>query len=233
MAGAVGCGMSERLVEMLTCALSAHEVVSRQDGNSVAIDSAGLLFLCNEGQAMQHPNTLIIQVSIGTRAPLLGGRTLWTTFAGVGPDVDAAVLNGFEKFLLCPFHVILSALGGHLCDRDYEEWRTHVAPSGEVWRICDSPLLTQGATAPERVPFSQIQDGIVQAVLRAAPLDVHWVEAFYAYLDGQRRAIDVQFDGEPWAEGAAILSDWAYAPTDGYESGRYFFIAIPQESQAA
>jgi len=167
-----------------------------------------------------------MQVAFATEATALGGRTIWNVFAGVGADEEAATKNGFMKFLLGPFHVLLSALGEHVCAQGSEQWRELSGADGSKLRICDSPLITQGFDDPAAVPFDSVCRDLETAFTGLALTGVHWVEAFFAFLNGERTALDVQLDGNPWPEGNRIVENWDFQPSGGYRSGRYFFIAL-------
>lgn len=216
----------EMLNQMMAEALDAHGVRFRQSGGALVLQDAQMSFRTDVQKSTVHPNSVVMQVAFATEAPALDGRVLWNAFAGVGSDEDAAIKNGFAKFLLGPFHVLLSALGDHVCPQGSEEWRELSGENGRKWRICDSPLLTQGFDDPTSVPFASVRAELEKAFMDLAPSGVHWVEAFFAFLNGERSASDVQFDGDAWPEGIRIVESWDFQPASGYKSGRYFFIAL-------
>lgn len=107
-----------------------------------------------------------------------------------------------------------------------EQWRELSSKDGSNWRICDSPLVTQGFDDPGTVPFDYVQSELERAFVGLSLTGVHWVEAFFAFLNGERNALDVQLDGNPWPEGNRIVECWDFQPAGGYQSGRYFFLAL-------
>lgn len=216
----------EPLTEMLASALDAHKVRFRRDGSTLVLQDAPMSFRGDVQKHTTHPNSVVMQVAFATEAPALDGRTVWNVFAGVGADELAATQNGFTKFLLGPFHVLLSALGDHVCEQGSEEWREFSGADGSKWRICDSPLITQGFDDPAAVPFGSVQSELDRAFVALSLTGVHWVEAFFAFLNGERNALDVQIDGSPWPEGNRIVERWEFQPSGGYQSGRYFFVAL-------
>lgn len=218
---------NESLNEMLASALDAHGVLFRREGGALVLQDAPMTLRGDVQKRTTHPNTVVMQIAFATEAAALGGRTIWNVFAGVGLDEDAATKNGFMKFLLGPFHVLLSALGDHICPQGTEQWRELSGSDGSSWRICDSPLITQGFKDPASVPFDSVQSELDKAFTGLALPGVHWVEAFFAFLNGERNALDVQLDGKPWPEGNRIVEKWDFQPGgSGYRSGRYFFIAL-------
>lgn len=215
----------ESLSEMLAGALEAHSVRFRREGSALVLQDAPLVFRADVQKSATHPNSIVMQVAFSTEAPALDGRVIWNVFAGVGADEDSAIKDGFMKFLLGPFHVLLSALGNHVCAQGNEQWHDLSGNDGRQWRICDSPLITQGFDDPSAVPFGSVQSELENAFVGLSLTGVHWVEAFFAFLDGKQNTLDVQLDGNPWPEGNRIIASWDFQSRGGYQSGRYFFIA--------
>ena len=219
--------MSDDLLsEMLASALDAHNVRFRREGGALVLQDAPMTFRGDVQQHTKHPNSMVMQVAFATETPALDGRVIWNVFAGVGENEVAAVKNGFTKFLLGPFHVLLSALGNHDCAQGNEQWHEAADAGGGKWRICDSPLITQGFDDPTAVPFYSVQSELEKAFIGLSLTGVHWVEAFFAFLNGERTALDVQLDGNPWPEGNAIVERWDFQSSGGYQTGRYFFVAL-------
>lgn len=76
--------------------------------------------------------------------------------------------------------------------------------------------------------FSGVSDGVLEPLDFDNEFDeaLDWVEAFFGFLNGERTALDVQLDGNPWPEGNLIVERWGFQPSGGYQSGRYFFVAL-------
>ncbi|QGZ96693.1 DUF6348 family protein [Terricaulis silvestris] len=219
--------MSQDLLsELLAEALVAHGIRFSREGGALVLQDAPMAFRTDVQKSAVHPNSVVMQVAFATEAAALDGRVIWNVFAGVGENEGAAIKNGFMKFLLGPFHVLVSALGGHVCSKGSEEWRELCNEGGSKWSICDSPLITQGFDNPASVPFGAVQTALENAFTTLSPSGVHWVEAFFAFLNGKRTALDVQLDGNAWPEGTQIVEGWDFQPGPGYKSGRYFFIAL-------
>jgi hypothetical protein len=197
----------------------------------VLLEDTDLTFHTDATPKSTYEDSIMVQVDFGTESSQLQGRLIWTSFAGLGADQNEAIKNGFMKFLLCPFHVLLGALAGHVCDEGSEEWRT---VTGQIeWDVCDSPLLTQGIDDPRVVPFEPLIEPLIRAFLKTADPIVHWGDVFFGFLNGKQIALEVTLDGSPWADGTEALANWDWRPGDGYASGRYFFMALPKSRAAA
>ena len=115
--------MSLILESMLVDALKAHEVPYRlEDGRVIVLDGA-LSFHARATPKSTNNGGVLIQLDFGAEAPQLQGRTIWTSFAGFGADEETATAQGFTRFMMGPFHVMLAVLAGHVCDGAREEWR--------------------------------------------------------------------------------------------------------------
>jgi len=192
----------------------------------VLLEAAALTFHTEVTPKTTYEDGTMVQVDFGTEARQLPGRIIWMSFAGLGADQHEAIKNGFMKFLLCHFHVLLGAMAGHVCDKGSEEWRTM---TGQIeWDVCDSPLLTQGIDDPRAVPFEPIIEPLIRAFLSTATSEVHWGDVFFGFLNGKQIALEVALDGSPWPEAIQVLTNWDWTPGPGYASGRYFFVALPK-----
>ena len=215
---------------MLVQALEAHGIACRLKDEVVTLAGESVHFYARVALRPSNPGRAVALIEFCIAAPQLEGRLLKTVFAGMGEDRDAAIGNAFTKFLLCPFHVLLSALTGHTCDAGSEEW--HTVPGQIPWDICTSPLLTQGITAGT-VPMTSLKEELVALLLEGAEPEMHWADVFFAMEDGEQISRDVRRDGAPWPEGDELIANWDWAPSQGFVSGRYFFIARPQQKEPA
>jgi len=216
---------------MLIEALKAHGVPCRLDDDRVVVHGGVLTFHTRTASKSTRDDRVLLQLDFGAEAPQLQGRIIWTSFAGLGADEKAATAHGFVRFLLGPFHVLLAALAGHVCDGASEEWRTL---TGRIeWEVCESPLVTMGIADPGAVPIKPVIERLMTSFVSVAEPGVHWGEIFFAFLNRERSALDVTLDGKPWPEGTDVLANWNWAPADdGYAQGRYFFLAQPKRLTA-
>lgn len=212
---------------MLIEALETHAVPCRLEDDRVVVHEGALTFHTQTTSKSTRDDRVLLQLDFGAEAPQFPGRIIWTSFAGSGADEKAATAQGFAKFLLGPFHVLLAALAGHVCGGASEEWRTL---TGRIeWEVCDSPLVTMGIADPGAVPIKPIIERLITSLISAAEPAVHWGDIFFAFLNREQNALDVRLDGERWREGTEALANWNWVPADdGYASGRYFFLAQPK-----
>lgn len=223
---------SDDVAGMIFEALISHGLQAERREDYVRLPGPELIFQASVDVA----ETGVAHLSVGATSPTMDRRAIWFDSAGWGEGRDAAVSNAFAKFLLCPFHPILGALGGHSCEHDnWERWTTLPREGCEpqTWAVIDSPILSQGAA--EGTDYRPLADGLKDAFLAAdlPPNAIHWVDLFSAWLKGERTA-HVLLDGAPWPAGEAALDGWAYPPADHpqeeYVSARYFFIATPRRA---
>lgn len=210
---------------MLVQAFEAHGIACRLNDEIVTLAGGSIHFFTRIARRPSNPGCAVALIEICVDAPQLDDRLLQTVFAGMGEDHDAAIGNAFTKFLLCPFHVLLSTLTGHTCDAGSEEW--HTVPGQNPWDICTSPLLTQGNSAGT-VPMTSLKEKLVALLLDGAEPEMHWADVFFAMEDGEQISRDVRRDNAPWPEGDEVVANWDWAPSQGFFSGRYFFMARPQ-----
>lgn len=219
--------MSTIVTTMLVEALEAHGVPCRPEGDRVVVHEGRLTFHTQTTPKSTHGDGVLLQLDFGAEAPQLRGRIIWISFAGFGADEKAATAQGFVRFMMGAFHVLLAALAGHVCDRGSEEWRTL---TGRIeWDVCDSPLVTLGISNPRAVPIKPVVDRLMTSFAAVAEPGVHWGDIVFTFLNRERNALDVRLDSEPWLEGAEVLANWDWAPADdGFAAGRYFFLAQPK-----
>jgi hypothetical protein len=212
---------TEALIELV----KAHGLPCCVENGRVAVDSPSpLAFVLQVQDCPKRLATTMIQLNVAT-CSAISAKLVWHAFAGIGDDRAGAARDAFGKFVMGPFHTLLSAFGNHSCPSDGTEWSELRSQQG-TWRVCDSPLLMQGGD-PAEVEyaefFSQLRDLFVASV---AP-DVHWFEVFFGSLDGEPLSADVHLDNERWPEASRALAHWHRPPPKGFRTGRHFFVALP------
>jgi hypothetical protein len=211
--------------EGISKALDGHGIAHVAKDECIALTESDVRFYIEVRDRMiaDKPDVMI-QLNIGTAAPMLDGRTIWESFAGVGEDRRAAEANALGKFLSCQFHVILSALAGHRCEDDVAQWEIWKGARG-AWRMCNSPLLLIGID-PAKISFDGFYEHLKREFQARATPGLHWGSVFFAFLNGTLTGNDVQLDGAPWAGAASAIGELAFDLPAGYFSGRYFFLAL-------
>jgi len=217
--------MSTPFSELLSTALSAHSIEYIAVGARMELRTSGVIFDGEIVDGPVHVDTVIVQFNVATGAPMLRGRVIRQSFAGIGADRQAAERDAFGKFLLGSFHVLLCTLAQHACDSDGTEWSIW-GNVGNRWRVCDSALLVQGAD-PASIDYAQYHRHLEALFVQTASHELHWCETFFACLNGSLTGAEVCMDNVPWEDANIALRAWHVAPTNGYRSGRHFMLAVP------
>jgi hypothetical protein len=219
--------MNTPFSELLSAALSAHSIVHVSIGARIELPLSSVVFEGDYLDGPVHVDTVIVQLNVSTTAPMLEGRAVRQSFAGIAADRQAAERDAFGKFLLGSFHVLLCTLAAHACDSDGTEWSIWGDGSAR-WRVCDSALLVQGAD-PASIDYVRYYRRLKELFVETASNNVHWCETFFASLNGSLTGAEVCLDNAPWEAAHVALQTWHVAPTSGYRSGRHFMLAIPLE----
>jgi hypothetical protein len=211
----------EALVELV----EAHGLNGSVEKGRVVVHSPNpLVFVFEVQDGPKRPDTTMVQLNIATMSAM-SDKPVWHAFAGIGEGRFAAEREAFGKFVMGPFHTLLSAFGNHNCPSDGTEWSDLRSQHG-VWRVCDSPLLVHGGD-PVEVGYADFFAQLRDLFISGAPPGVHWCEVFFASLDGQSVAADVHLDNERWPEASRALAHWHRPSPTGYRSARHFFVALP------
>jgi hypothetical protein len=217
--------MSVIFRDVMSSALEAHSIAYVVRNDAVELPDSSVSFSAKVQNGPAQTNGVLLQLDVTTSAPLLGGRVIQQSFAGLGDDRKSAEHNAFGKFLLTSFHVILSGLASHSCEQDGTEWS--VWGSGDAqWRVCDSPLIMQGGD-PTTVGYPAYVKRLEALFVRQASQGLHWCETFFCSLNGSLVGTDIRLDNVTWQAALEALEAWHIAPPEGYRSGRHFFLAMP------
>ena len=215
----------ERVRSLLEQALEAHGVAAVHAGGSFRLEH-GLVLTPLLHEIRAEPEPYVVSLEVLVDSPLLSGRTISEQFAGSGESRDQAVFDAFSKFLLGTFHVLLEALGGHVCDEPQAEIERWEGPSGS-WNVYSGPVLAQYST--ESVLFPVYTSGLSllqQAFSGAQPGEPHWLRVFLASYHGQIQTAEVLLDNEPWPAGLDALDQLQWAVSDEYQALRHFAVAL-------
>ena len=216
------------LLEMFAKTVEAHGVKTAISANRVLLPDSGLAFILSVRPCPPRPDLTLIQLDIDTSAPLLAEHAehvVRHSFGGLGASRSEAERDAFCRFILGPFHALLSALGNHQCPADRTEWLDWRGCSGS-WRVCTSPLLVHGDD-PSSVGYSTFADRLRELFVSEVPAGLHWCEVFFASLEGKPTAAEVRLDNSLWPRASEALASWQVSPQKGYRSGRHFLVALP------
>lgn len=212
------------MLDALAKTLETHGIAAVRNENQVALPDCGLVFMARVQEAPPRSDSTIIQLDVGSHAPILGQRIVWNSFAGVGASRTEAERNAFGKFVLGPMHTLLVTLGNHRCPSDATEWLDWRGSSGS-WRVCTSPLLIQGDASS--VGYSTFTDRLREMFVSDVSPGLHWCDVFFASHNGSLSGAEVRLDNSAWPRASELLASWRVSPKQGYSSGRHFFVALP------
>lgn len=218
---------SSDVLQMLAEVIEAHDIRTTIVENRVMLPDSRLAF--NLG-VKPGPRESVIQLDVGTQAPMLGDGTVWESFAGMGATRLAAEHNALQKFVLGPLHALLSAFADHPSEGHEVRWLSWEGPAGS-WRVCASRVLVyqvasdSSALAEEYPAFLQ---QLYELFVSEVSPGLHWCEVFFASLDGRPSAAEVQLDNWPWPHASEALARWHVPPPQGYSSGRHLLVALPE-----
>lgn len=221
-------GPSRLLDNLLAEALAAHDVGgTRLDEGFKTTHGVfvGGVVLSSKTRA----GAMIVQLDIRAGGPMLGGHQVIESCAGVGATMEAAVLNGFEKFCHGTLHVLLAAFEDERHGESLVEW-THWTGEHGSWRVCVGPLVRQG-TLPDTVDYSDLLAQLEQLWLadperRRRP---HWLRVYCMMGPQQRIGSEVLLDNEAWAEGLEVLKQMPWPAVGTMYSLRNFIVLLPAD----
>lgn len=215
-----------RVVDLVQFTLEAHDIPSAIDGDIVRLtDGSDLSFEPRVFDGPPNERAKIIQLDMVVGSPRIPHRYIVESMAGIGDDQAEAEREAFGKFLVGPFHVLLTALADHACESNPAEWLTWKNSSGS-WRICDGPLVFNN-TAATKTSYPEFIKQLEDLFLASVSRDVHWVRVFLASSRGQQTGGEVLLDNQPWPEAVALLTRQQWDFPQEYRSLRHFFIALP------
>jgi hypothetical protein len=215
-----------RVVDLVQFSLEAHGIASAIDGSIVRLsDGSDLSFEPRVFDGPPNDRVKIIQLDMVVRSPRIAHRYIVESMAGMGEDQAKAEREAFVKFMMGPFHVLLTALGDHTCESNPAQWLKWKNSSAS-WRICDGPLLFHNTAATETAYPEFIQQ-LENLFLASASRDVHWVRVFLASFSGAQTGGEVLLDNQPWPEAVELLNSQQWDFPQEYRSLRHFFVALP------
>lgn len=217
------------VVEMLYLALEAHGIKCViEDGLVRLVGDSDLSFEPRVFDGPPNAQSKIIQLDVVARSRRIAPHCIVESMGGMGSDQEAAERDAFGRFLLGPFHVLLTALAGHSCESNPAQW-LEWQRNGTSWDICDGPLLVHGGEAGSTT-YTEFLQQLENLFLTSVSRDVHWVRVFVASFNGKLAGADALLDNKPWPEAAALLNSWDWDFPQKYRSLRHFFVAVPRGS---
>lgn len=168
-----------------------------------------------------------LQLDVRLKGPILGDRALIESFAGAGPNLNAAVDGAIAKFASASLPILLGAVLVREGGWDQQcEWQTWETPKG-TWHACVGPLLQQNAVQMKPIAVGQFLERLKERWL-AQPQQpkLHWVRFYYAHRGGPIGG-EVLVDNQPWPDMLAELMKWPWPESAEFYAVRLFFVLIP------
>jgi hypothetical protein len=167
-------------------------------------------------------------VEFYARSSRLGSRELVETFSGLGNSAETAIRNGFGKFLMSTFHVLIEALLDHQCDQPQAEIE-HWGAGERSWTAYVGPTLVQhGGESSLQAVYGPWVDSMKAMFESRAPAGPHWLRVFICSHDGEIVGGEVMLDNEPWDEAYASLRKQEWQCGADYQSLRHFILLVPR-----
>jgi hypothetical protein len=211
---------------MLQFTLEAHGVAFRSSDVSVSLDGSDLTLEPRVFERRAGDGGYLVQLDILAYSEILGSRFINESIAGFGDSLEEAEKNAFGKFLIGPFHVLLTALANHNCDNNPAEW----AKWGQVesqWSVCEGPAVTHGSDSG-RDALKLFYPELEKLLISTQSREVHWIRTFVSSFSGKLQAVEVLLDNEPWPDAIELVGRFDWKPDQAYGSIRHFLIAIPK-----
>jgi hypothetical protein len=149
------------------------------------------------------------------------------SFAGVGSTWREAVNECIVKFERASLHPIVAGLLDRGACQDQVSWEPFPHRAGH-FDLCLGPQMTL-YTREAGPPLAPLIDQLLWA-LREVPLSraIHSLRLFTSHQDGRLQTNEVLLDGEPWADGEAIVAAAPPPAVAAREIGtRVFGLLVP------
>lgn len=214
------------LLESIHTTLQLHDTPSHIAGQRVHLTGRDLAFEPRVFDGPPAKQSTIVQLDIIAYSERIAPHHINESIAGMGSDKAAAVRDALGKFLLGPFHVILTALADHSCENNPADWEHWSGPHGD-WRICQGSLLLVGPKPAPEV-YAGFLEHLQSAFLSSMTPRPHWVRVYVGSFERRACGVEVLLDNEPWPPALAIAEKWQWDCPEEYRSLRHFFIALPE-----
>lgn len=207
----------ERLMTFLLGMYRDHGASAVRIGNWVCVDGGRLFTRAAHFDHRQLPKNLVLQADFVTVTQQ--GRHIIESFAGIGDDMDSALVDACKSFQDASFHVLFVTLLDRACEHvDQDVWRIGV----QNRNLTFGWLRTRGQFPTEL--WAPIFEGLHKHVesLSLTP-GLHWVRYFYCHVPLQAPTIEVMIDNEVSDVLQSQAASLPWPQTDAFYSTRLFF----------
>ncbi|QDV15435.1 hypothetical protein Pan153_00490 [Gimesia panareensis] len=169
-----------------------------------------------------QPTPDIISTQIDIYLKVEPNRILVESFGGFGTNLDEAIADGIQNFVVNTFHVLLSAFYLEKDDQTViEEWKINDIPRrviiGQIGMRGTPPEEEQGA--PEW--FQNLENKIKATSL---PAGTHWIRCYYAQMENRPVALELLLDNQPWEEVRSEMEKIDWPESEEFFSLRVFLV---------
>ncbi|MDU9413381.1 DUF6348 family protein [Pseudomonas sp. zfem005] len=151
-------------------------------------------------------------------------RQFQEAFVGLG-EGESGLQDAWQNFCRNSFHVLLSALWGHVDEEQVmvETWQ--VGEQRFEAHLGNLGLRGADGKVPE-LPAELFPS--IETQIRAQPLDarIHWFRHFFCAFSNQR-TVEALFDNDAWQAGMDSLSRLGWQDSQAYYSVRHFLVVKP------
>ncbi|MCA9604256.1 MAG: hypothetical protein KC619_01590 [Myxococcales bacterium] len=161
-----------------------------------------------------------LQVDYAVFDPRLAVSPLLESFGGVGATYRDAIGDTVKKLERGSVHVIIAGLLDQTSCEEQVEWETWPHPGGPI-RVClGGQLRLYGDGAPPMGPLlDRLRDALAGVALSPT---IHALRVFTMRMGDRVYADEVLLDGQPWAEGLALVGAYAWPHVEHVWGTRLF-----------
>jgi hypothetical protein len=163
----------------------------------------------------------LTMVQLDVFVELWTGRRIVESCGGFGEDRAESIENAFETFAQSSLPPLLVAL----LHTEHDATRTALEVDGIMRAITLGDVAVRGQI-PEGASLDMAWFEAFEVALGRAevPSGTHWARVYFAQHDGQRAALEVLLDNEPWEWMQGELEDVAWPTGAGFLSVRLFLV---------
>lgn len=196
----------------------SHGVQTEKDGDWIRLPNG----MRARALAWDHESSdTLTMVQLDVFVELWAGRRVVESCGGFGEDRAEAIENAFGTFAQSSLPPLLVAL----LHTEHDATRTALEVDGIMRAITLGDVAIRGQL-PEGASIDMGWFEAFEAALGRAevPSGTHWVRVYFAQHDGQRAALEVLLDNEPWEWMQGELDDVEWPTGASFLSVRLFLV---------
>jgi hypothetical protein len=196
-------------------------------GISACLQGPGILFPGHKFRAaglvvreMQYQGGMSVQLDF--RFEIAPRQIIVESFAGIGSNRDAAVVDAVKNFATSSLHVLLAAFFRQPSDQvAQEEWQIH----GNRWLATIGGIIGRGPV-PQGTDSAPGWFQHLVKTIQAQRLSrvTHWIRLFYGQKNSQVLSSEVLLDNNPWPPVHTAMAAFAWPGAEDFYSLRIFLV---------